>query len=60
MNDRSRLVTEAAREVSEDWTADGRMHLPPDDIRDDDDVGFSDEVERRVAQRLEQATNPSS
>ena len=53
MNDRSRLMTEAAREVSEEWTADGRMHLPPDDTRGDDDVGFWDEVERRVAKRLE-------
>jgi hypothetical protein len=36
------------------------MHLPPDDMRGDDDVAFWDEVDRRVAQRLEQATNPSS
>jgi hypothetical protein len=36
------------------------MHLPPDDTSGDDDAAFWDEVERRVAQRVEQVTNPPS
>jgi hypothetical protein len=60
VDDRARLVTQVVREAADEWTSDGRMHLPPDDASGDADVGFWDEVERRVEQRLEQATSPTT
>lgn len=40
----------AVREVSDEWTADGRLHLPPDDISQDDDLAFWRAVEVRMAE----------
>jgi hypothetical protein len=57
VDERARLVTQVVREVSQEWTADGRMHLPPDDTTDDDDLAFWAEVDRRVENRLERATD---
>lgn len=35
--------------VHDEWAAAGRLHDPPDDISGDDDLGFWEEVERRLA-----------
>jgi hypothetical protein len=42
-------LTRITREVADEWTADGRMHLPPDDTSGDDDLAFWAEVDRRMA-----------
>jgi hypothetical protein len=37
--------------VSQRWLREGRMHLPPDDIDDDDDLAFWHEVDAEVRRR---------
>ena len=52
MADDTPVHAEIIREVAEEWTRDGRMHVPPDDTSSDDDVAFWAEVDRRLAERL--------
>jgi hypothetical protein len=51
MDDQRRLYLVITREVADEWTRDGRMHLPPDDTSGDDDLAFWNEVDRRGAER---------
>jgi hypothetical protein len=41
---RQRIVSE----VHDEFVEQGRMHVPPDDTAQDDDIAFWDEVERRL------------
>lgn len=52
MADETPLYVEITREVAEEWTRDGRMHVPPDDTTFDDDLAFWAEVDRRLTERL--------
>jgi len=52
VNERWNLLSKIVRELAGEWTADGRMHVPPDDTSGDDDGAFWDEVDRRVTERL--------
>jgi hypothetical protein len=47
-----RLHLAVVREVSDEWVADGRVSVPPDDTSGDDDGAFCDEVERRFNERI--------
>ncbi len=45
MNELARI----AREVADEWRAAGKLHDPPDETPDADDLAFWQEVKRRMA-----------
>jgi hypothetical protein len=43
------IRTRIVRQVAEEWTREGRLHVPPDETEGDSELEFWSEVDRRLA-----------